>query len=70
MAYAYADKEEEEYYTQWIKDIQTKAFNDGANSAKKECTKKLASMGVDTNLLMEAFGLTPKEMQDILGEKS
>ena len=94
MAYAYADKEEEEYYTQWIKDIQTKAFNDGeksgfskgeisgfskgeisgfskgANSTKKECSKKLASMGVDTNLLMDAFGLTPKEMQGILSENA
>ena len=94
MAYAYASKEEEDYYTQWIKDIQSEAFNEGekigfakgekiafakgekigfakgANSARKQITQKLASMGVDTNILMNVFGLTPKEMQDILGEKS
>ena len=78
MAYAYANKEEEDYYTQWIKDIQSEAFNEGekigfakgANSARKQITQKLASMGVDTNILMNVFGLTPKEMQDILGEKS
>ena len=110
MAYAYASKEEEDYYTQWIKDIKSEAFNEGekigfakgekigfakgekigfakgekigftkgekigfakgANSARKQIAQKLASMGVDTNILMDVFGLTPKEMQDILREKS
>ena len=86
MAYAYASKEEEDYYTQWIKDIKSEAFNEGekigfvkgekigfakgANSVRKQITQKLISMGVDTNILMDVFGLTPKEMQDILREKS
>ena len=86
MAYAYASKDEEDYYTQWIKDIKSEAFNEGekigfvkgekigfakgANSVRKQITQKLISMGVDTNILMDVFGLTPKEMQDILREKS
>ena len=74
MAYAYASKEEEEKYTRWLKDLRKKEFQAGEESgiakAKKQVTKKLVSMGMDTGTIVNVTGLTFKDVQDILRENA
>ena len=82
MAYAYASKEEEEKYTRWLKDLRQKEFQAGEESGirriirsgiagtKQEATKKLASIGIDTDTIVNVTGLTFKDVQDILRENA
>ena len=74
MSYAYSCKEEEEYYTKWRKDLESNAYNNGKNDGEKNgeknasvrIAKNLASMGMDTDKIILATGLSGAEVQAAL----
>ena len=70
MSYAYSCKEEEEYYTKWRKDLENNAYNNGKNdgemNALMSVAKNLASMGMDTDKIILATGLSGAEVQAAL----
>ncbi|MBQ7586228.1 MAG: Rpn family recombination-promoting nuclease/putative transposase [Desulfovibrionaceae bacterium] len=66
MGYAYADKEEEEYYTKWRRDLEKKAYDDGNNEGKKEDINMLAAKGMKIDQIAYFFDMPLNEISKIL----
>ncbi|MBQ7607234.1 MAG: winged helix-turn-helix domain-containing protein [Desulfovibrionaceae bacterium] len=74
MSYQYADEEERAYHTQWKrdleaqwkKDFETNAYNNGEKDARMSIAKTLASMGMDTDKIAKATGLSGTDVRTAL----
>ena len=62
MSYAYANKEEEEYYTKWKKDLEDKGRNEAIN--------KMAAYGLKIDQIADIMKIPVKEVSDILTANS
>ena len=62
MPYQYADEAEREYYTKWKRDLIDKADR----NARLSIAKTLASMGMDTDKIVLATGLSSNDVRAAL----
>ena len=70
MGYAYANKEEEEYYTKWKKDLEEQKFNEGRNEGRNEAIKMMSDSGIKIDQISDIMKIPVKEVSDILTANS
>ena len=70
MSYVYASKEEEDYYTKWRRDLEGKAYTAGEKNAFMQVAKNLAGMGMNTENIAIATGLSSAEINAALQSNS
>ena len=70
MGYPYANKEEEEYYTKWKKDLEEQKFNEGRNEGRNEAIKMMSDSGIKIDQISDIMKIPVKEVSDILTANS
>ena len=70
MGYAYADKEEEEYYTKWRRDLEKKAYDDGKNEGMNKAINMMAVSGIKMVQIANIMKMPVSEISKILGANS
>ena len=66
MGYAYADKEEEEYYTKWKKDLEKKGYDEGMNEGMNKAINMMAAKGMKIYQIAYFFDMPVSEISKIL----
>ena len=70
IGYPYANKEEEEYYTKWKKDLKDEGMNEGMNKGRNEAINKMAAYGLKIDQIADIMKIPVKEVSDILTANS
>ena len=66
IGYVYTSKEEEEYYTKWLKGLEKNAYRAGEKEALIRIARNLANMGIDIDNIASLTDLSRKTLCKVL----